>query len=111
MASLNKSALSLGSVTLAIALLGKLFFRFFKTLVPLKMAFFTNVVDLQAALNACVSVQDWEMLTESVLLPEEWIPIAYTRLTHLTLQEIEVSSDLSNGILRSVAFLKALILS
>ena len=88
-------------------------FRLFVTIIAIitvNMAFL-NVDDFQAALNACVSVQDWEMLTESVLLPEEWIPMAYTRLSDLTLQEIEVSSDLSNGILRSVAFLKALILS
>ena len=62
------------------------------------MAFITNVDDFQAALNACVSVQDWEMLTESFLIPDEWMPMAYARLTDLTLQEIEVSSGLSNGI-------------
>ena len=27
------------------------------------MAFFTNVVDLQVALSACLTVRDWEMLT------------------------------------------------
>ena len=66
MASLNKSALSLGSVIPSFNLnsLGKLF-PIFKTLVPLKMAFFTNVVDLQAALSACLTVRDWEVLFEA----------------------------------------------
>ena len=39
-------------------------------IITVNMAFL-NVDDFQAALNACVSVQDWEMLTESVLLREE----------------------------------------
>ena len=55
------------------------------------MAFFTNVVDLEAALNACVSVRDWETLTDSVLIPDEWMTMAYARLTELTVQELEVS--------------------
>ena len=55
------------------------------------MAFFTNVVDLQAALSACLTVRDWEMLTEAVQIPENFITLAYARLTELTLQEIEVS--------------------
>ena len=60
------------------------------------MAFITNVDDFQAALNACVSVQDWEMLTESVLIPDEWMPMAYQRLVELTVDgiEFEVSSAL-----------------
>ena len=29
------------------------------------MAFFTNVVDLQAALSACLTVRDWEVLFEA----------------------------------------------
>ena len=32
----------------------------FKTLISVNMAFITNVDDFQAALNACVSVQDWD---------------------------------------------------
>ena len=35
-------------------------FSIFKTLVPLKMAFFTNVIDLQAPLSACLTVLEWE---------------------------------------------------
>ena len=54
------------------------------------MAFFTNVIDLQAALSACLTVRDWEMLTEAVL-PDEWMTMAYARLTELTVQELEVS--------------------
>ena len=55
------------------------------------MAFFTNVTDLQAALSACLTVRDWEMLMEAVLIPEEWMAMAYARLTELTVQELEVS--------------------
>jgi len=56
------------------------------------MAFFTNVVDLQAALNACLTVRDGEMLTEAVEIPENFMPLAFARLTELTVQELEVSS-------------------
>jgi len=56
------------------------------------MAFFTNVIDLQAALSACLSVRDWEMLTEAVQIPENFMPLAFARLTELTVQELEVSS-------------------
>ena len=55
------------------------------------MAFFTNVIDLQAALSACLTVRDWEMLTEAVLIPDEWMAMAYARLTELTVQELDVS--------------------
>ena len=55
------------------------------------MAFFTDVIDLQAALSACLSIRDWEMLTETVQIPENFVPLAYARLTELTLEEIEVS--------------------
>ena len=41
------------------------------------MAFFTNVIDLQAALSACVTVRDWEMLTEAVEIPENLMPLAF----------------------------------
>ena len=53
--------------------------------------FFTNVVDLQAALSACLAVHDWEMLTEAIQIPENFIPLAFVRLTKLTVQEPEVS--------------------
>ena len=68
----------------------------FETLISVNMAFITNVDDFQAALNACVSVQDWEMLTESVLIPDEWMPMAYQCLVELTVDgiEFEVSSAL-----------------
>ena len=58
------------------------------------MAFFTNVIDLQAALSACLTVRDWEMLTEAVEIPENFMPLAYARLTELTVQELEVSSNI-----------------
>ena len=63
----------------------------FETII-VKMAFFTNVVDLQAALSACLTVRDWKMLTEAVEIPENFMPLAFTRLTELTVQELEVSS-------------------
>ena len=62
----------------------------FETII-VKMAFFTNVVDLQAALSVCLTVRDWEMLTEAVEIPENFMPLAYARLTELTVQELEVS--------------------
>ena len=49
----NKRALSPGSVTLAIRLLGKFNSETFGLL---------TVEDVEAALNACVSVRDWETL-------------------------------------------------
>ena len=58
------------------------------------MAFFTNVIDLQAAFNACLTVHDWEMLTETVKIPENFVPLAFERLAELTVQELEVSSIL-----------------
>ena len=58
------------------------------------MAFFTNVVDLQAALSACLTVRDWEMLTEAVEIPENFMPLAFARLTELTVQELEVSCNI-----------------
>ena len=84
-----KSALSLGSVTIAIRLLGKFISDFSKLLI-VKMAY-TSVDDFQTALNACVSVRDWETLMESIQIPEVVVPMAYARLTELTLEEIEVS--------------------
>jgi len=58
------------------------------------MAFFTNVVDPQAALSACLTVRDWEMMTEAVKIPENFLPLAFARLTELTVQEFEVSSSI-----------------
>ena len=58
------------------------------------MAFFANVIDLQAALNACLTVRDWEMLTEAVEIPENFMPLAFARLTELTVQELEVSCNI-----------------
>ena len=58
------------------------------------MAFFTNVVDLQAALSACLTVRDWEMLTAAVEIPENFMPLAFARLTELTVQELEVSCNI-----------------
>ena len=59
----SKSALSLGSVTIAFRLLGKFISDFSKLLI-VKMAF-TSVDDFQTALNACVSVRDSETLTSA----------------------------------------------
>ena len=61
--------------------------------VIVKMAFFTNVIDLQAALSACLTVRDWEMLTEAVQIPENFVPLALARLTELTLQELQVNKS------------------
>ena len=58
------------------------------------MAFFTDVIDLQAALSACLSIRDWEMLTETVEIPENFMPLAFARLTELTVQELEVSCNI-----------------
>ena len=55
------------------------------------MAFFTDVIDLHAAFSACLSVRDWEMLTEAVQIPENFVPLALARLTELTLQELQVN--------------------
>ena len=61
-------------------------------MIIIKMVFFTNVVDPQAALSTCLTVRDWEMLTEAVEIPENFMPLAFARLTELTVQELEVSS-------------------
>ena len=55
------------------------------------MAFLTKVDELQALLNACSTTRDWEMLTEHILIPDEWIAIVYVRLSELTAQERPVS--------------------
>ena len=64
----------------------------FETII--NMAFFTDVIDLQAALSACLSVRDWEMLTEAVQIPENFVPLAFERLLELTVQELEVSCNI-----------------
>ena len=60
----------------------------------MNMAFVTDVVDLQAALSDCLTVRDWVMLTEAVEIPEKFIPLAFARLTELTVQELGVSSSI-----------------
>ena len=55
------------------------------------MAFVANVGEFQALLDACSSAQEWQMLMDSVLIPDEWMAMAYVRLTELTLQELDVS--------------------
>ena len=89
------SVLSLGSVTIAIRSLGnnllELSFFFWKILSTfINMAFVTDVREFQALLDAFVSVRDWETLTESIKISEMMVPMAYARLTNLTLEEIEV---------------------
>ena len=88
--------LSLGSVTIAIRSLGnnllELSFFFWKILSTfINIAFVTDVREFQALLDACVSVRDWEIaLTKSIQIPEVMVPMAYARLTDLTLEQIEV---------------------
>lgn len=55
------------------------------------MAFFINADDFQDALNSCLSVRDWEILTGAIQIPENFVPMAYARLAELTVQEFEVS--------------------
>ena len=59
----------------------------------INMAFFTNVIDLEAALSACLTVRNWELLTEAVQIPENFMPLALARLTELTLQELQVNKS------------------
>ena len=57
-----------------------------------KMAFFTNIIHLQAAMSTCLTVCNWERLTEAVEIPENFMPLdAIARLTELTVQELQVS--------------------
>ena len=69
------------------------FARFEKTFIYVLniMAFITNVCEFQALLDGCSSTHDWDLLLESILIPDEWIPMAYARLSELTAQEIPVS--------------------
>ena len=55
------------------------------------MVFITNVDELQALLDGCSSTHDWELLVEFIVIPDEWIPMAYAWLSELTAQEIPVS--------------------
>ena len=55
------------------------------------VSFITNVDELQALLDGCSSTHELELLLESILIPDEWIPMAYARLSELTPQEIPVS--------------------
>ena len=48
------------------------------------MGFVTDVCEFQALLDACSSTREWELLIESILIPEEWIPMAHARLSELT---------------------------
>ena len=63
----------------------------------MKIAFVTDVHEFQALLDACSSTQEWQMLMDSVLIPDEWMAMAYERLTELTVQELEVSWNTSLG--------------
>ena len=53
-------------------------FQFIRNRFIVKMACLT-VKDIKAALNACVTVHDWEMLTESIQIPEVILPFACLR--------------------------------
>lgn len=55
------------------------------------MAFFINADAFQDALNSCLSVRDWEILTGAIRIPENFVPMAYARLAQLTVQEFKVS--------------------
>ena len=57
----------------------------------INMAFVTDVREFQALLDVCFSTQEWQMLMDSVLIPDEWMAMAYAKLTELTAQELEVS--------------------
>ena len=49
---------------------------------------FTNSTDIEAALNRCSTMEEWENLTTSMEIPEDLIPIAYQRLLELSFQDI-----------------------
>ena len=44
------------------------------------MAFVMDVCEFQALLDACSSIQELELLIQSILIPEEWFPMAHARL-------------------------------
>ncbi|KAL9984667.1 hypothetical protein ACROYT_G006989 [Oculina patagonica] len=52
------------------------------------MAFITDEAELQALLYTFTSTDEWEMLMETVLIPEDWIPMVHARLSELTAQDI-----------------------
>ena len=56
------------------------------------MAFVMDVREFQALLVACFSIQELELLIQSILIPEEWFPMAHARLPELTAQEIPISN-------------------
>ena len=56
--------LLVASLFSAVRLLGKFISDFSKLLI-VKMAFVTDVREFQAALNACLTVRDWETLTSA----------------------------------------------
>ena len=53
--------------------------------------FYTNVDVFQAALNAYLSVRDWDFFIDFV--PDEMMSMVYVRLADFTIQELEVSCD------------------
>ncbi|CAH3027123.1 unnamed protein product [Porites evermanni] len=61
------------------------------------MAFITNIREFQALLDGCSSTHDWELLLESILIRDEWIPMAYARLSELTAQEIPIEINQDTG--------------
>ena len=48
------------------------------------MGFITNADELQALLDACSQTREWELLIQSILIPDEYIAVAYARLLELT---------------------------
>ncbi|CAH3185491.1 unnamed protein product [Porites evermanni] len=62
------------------------------------MAFVMDVREFQALLVGCFSIQELELLIQSILIPEEWFPMAHARLPELTAQEIpiEINHDTGN---------------
>ena len=70
---------------------GKTFSDFQNVITVENGFFFTNFIDLQAALSACLTVRDWEMLTKAVEIPENFV-----------LEELEVSFILHWSLLPSL---------
>ncbi len=44
---------------------------------------FTNYFDIEAALNKCFTVEDWENFTGSVQIPKESGSVSYQKLVEL----------------------------
>ena len=57
----------------------------------INMAFVTDLREFQALLDASSSTQEWQIIMDSVLIPDEWMTMAYARLTEFTVQQLEVS--------------------